>query len=185
MDTHHRDYTHLRNVYKAAFWEWRKYAAQDSKCLYEVLVKARKLYIERFGKDVLRSVSASQFAYKLLSTKYTQVKITVINRKDDNFIRRGYFGGAVDYYKASFVRGIKKLYHYDVTSLYPFAMKQLMPVSIKARVNQLDNLTDFFGFVECEVTCDKSKVKTPVLPYRINNKNIYGYGSWSGVYFSE
>ena len=121
----------------------------------------------------------------MFTNKYCPIKLPNIKRADDNFLRRAYFGGAVDYYKASFVRGIKKLYHYDVVSLYPFAMLKPMPISIIDRIDKLDTLHNFFGFVDFDVLCHPDKVKVPVLPHRLNNKNIYGYGTWTGVYFSE
>ena len=170
---------------KDSYLEWKLYAEQDSKSLYEAIVKAQVIYKERFEVDVTDSVSASQLAFKLFKKSYSPVMLPTILRKDDEFLRRAYFGGAVDYYKASFVRGVKKLFHYDVVSLYPYAMLKTMPISIIERIDKLTTLDNFFGFVECEVSCKADRVKVPVLPHRINNKNVYGHGTWSGVYFSE
>ena len=86
---------------------WKEYAVQDSKSLYEAIVKAQEVYRDRFNVDVVNSVSASQLAYKLFTSKYCPIKLPTILRKDDNFLRKSYFGGAVDYYKASFVRGVE------------------------------------------------------------------------------
>ena len=100
----------------------------------------------------------------------------------DSFIRRGYFGGATDYYKAY----VEKLYYYDINSLYPFVMKNLMPhklIGVWTKFNNF-NLNQFFGFLEVEVTCPKN-IKVPVLPHKYNNTTIYPTGSWVGVYFSE
>ena len=175
----------FEDVNKDSYLEWKAYAEQDSKSLYEAIVKAQIVYKERFEVDVTDSVSASQLAFKLFKKSYSPVMLPTILRKDDEFLRRAYFGGAVDYYKASFVRGVKKLFHYDVVSLYPYAMLKTMPISIIERIDKLNTLDNFFGFIECEVKCDPNSVKTPVLPHRVNNKNIYGYGEWTGVYFSE
>ena len=114
----------------------------------------------------------------MFTSKYCPIKLPNIKRADDDFLRRAYFGGAVDYYKASFVRGINKLFHYDVVSLYPYAMLKSMPISIIERIDKLTTLYNFFGFVECEVSCKADRVKVPVLPHRINNKNVYGDGTW-------
>ena len=170
---------------KDSYLEWKAYAEQDSNSLYEAIVKAQEVYKERFEVDVTDSVSASQLAFKLFKKSYSPVMLPTILRKDDEFLRRAYFGGSVDYYKASFVRCVKKLFHYDVVSLYPFAMLKPMPITIIERIDKLDKLDNLFGFVECEVKCEPNRVKVPVLPYRINNKNVYGYGTWTGVYFSE
>ena len=170
---------------KDSYLEWKLYAEQDSKSLYEAVNKAQEVYRDRLKVDVTNSVSASQLAFKLFTSKYCPIKLPNIKRADDDFLRRAYFGGAVDYYKASFVRGINKLFHYDVVSLYPYAMLKSMPISIIERIDKLTTLYNFFGFVECEVSCKADRVKVPVLPHRINNKNVYGHGTWSGVYFSE
>lgn len=45
---------------------------------------------------------------------------------EDRFVRKSYFGGASDIYKA---RGVR-LRYYDVNSLYPYAMKNPMPLEL-------------------------------------------------------
>ena len=47
-----------------------------------------------------------------------KVNIPKLKGTQDYFIRKGYFGGHTDYYKAH----VKDCYYYGVNSLYPFAM---------------------------------------------------------------
>ena len=68
---------------KDSYLEWKLYAEQDSKSLYEAIVKAQIVYKDRFNVDVVNSVSASQLAYKLFTSKYFPIKLPTILRKDD------------------------------------------------------------------------------------------------------
>jgi len=110
---------------------------------------------------------------------------SILTRSEDSFIREGYFGGATDYYK---MYG-ENLYHYDVNSLYPYAMLNIMPFEIEKYYSNLNNINidNLFGFFEVEITCPDN-IKYPIIPYRdkFNSKGvIYPKGQWKGVYFSE
>ena len=48
----------------------------------------------------------------------------------------------------------------------------------------LDDLNDFFGFLEVEVECPINVTK-PMLPVKYKGKTIYPTGKWNGTYFSE
>ena len=107
----------------------------------------------------------------------------------DSFIRKSYFGGATDYYKAYG----ENLHYYDVNSLYPFAMLKPMPLNlIKVHKNMspllrsggINNFDAFFGFVKCKVTTPLNILK-PILPYKHQGKTIFPTGCWIATYFSE
>ena len=51
-------------------------------------------------------------------------------------MRRGYYGGATDYYH---LQG-ENLYYYDVNSLYPYAMLNPMPLKIIKFHHDLSNV---------------------------------------------
>ena len=109
--------------------------------------------------------------------------IPIFTKEQDSFIRKSYFGGGVHVFK-SFA---KKVYHYDINSLYPFVMLKAMPFELikifipdtKFRLN--DN---FFGFCKVEITIS-SNCKLILLPQRINDKVVYQSGTFVGIYFSE
>lgn len=74
-------------------------------------------------------------------------KISIPNRNEDTFIRRGYYGGHVDVYKPYG----ENLFYYDVNSLYPFIMKSYpMPCGPPVWKNRLagEDLAHLYGFVE-------------------------------------
>jgi hypothetical protein len=68
-------------------------------------------------------VSTSSLAFNVLRSKFLKHDIPILNNSLDAFIRRGYFGGATDYYKKYAVNAK----YYDANSLYPTAMLNDMP----------------------------------------------------------
>ena len=55
---------------------------------------------------------------KIFRQKFLDTDIPIMKGSEDKFVRKAYFGGATDYYKAYGT----DLKYYDVNSLYPFAM---------------------------------------------------------------
>ncbi len=163
--------------------EFKKYSLQDSNCLYDCINKLQDLYIHEYNVDITSILSTSTLSMLIFRTKFLKVKIPVLKRIDDSFIRQGYFGGATDYYKMK----AENIYYYDVNSLYPYAMMQAMPYELIRKVKIFENnfnLNSFFGFLKVEVNSSKD-IKIPLLPCKYQGKTIYPTGSWTGVYFSE
>lgn len=120
---------------------------------------------------------------KIFRNSFLTHNIQVLKGTEDNFIKKGYFGGATDYYKLH----AKNIKYYDINSLYPYAMLKPMPHHIIAKHTDLSNfkLEDFFGFCLAEVTCPKNMLR-PLLPYKSEeDRTIYPVGTWTGIYFSE
>jgi hypothetical protein len=88
-----------------------------------------------------------------------------INKDMDNFCRLAYYGGATDYYYQHIT---KDVFVYDVNSLYPSAMCNLIPTTPNKYIYDMNNinLNNFFGFLEAEIICPQN-IKTPtLLPHR-------------------
>jgi len=159
------------------------YAIQDSNTLFDVLIKAQLYYLDNLSVDITSILSLPSLSFKIFRSKFLNVNIPTLKSSQDTFIRKGYFGGATDYYKAY----IKKGKQYDVNSLYPDSMlKQSMPFKIINVYSNMDNiiLNDFFGFALAKLTCPKT-MERPMLPYKSESKTIFPTGTWMGVYFSE
>jgi hypothetical protein len=162
------------------FKSFTDYSIQDSKALYDSLIKLQTIYLEKYKVNIATIFSTSTLSLKIFRTNFQKEIIPILSRKEDKYIRNSYFGGATDYYKAYG----KSLYYYDVTSLYPFAMCKPLPgklIRFHKTINCLDN---FFGFINCKVTIDKDILK-PMLPFKYNGKTIFPTGDISGIYFSE
>jgi hypothetical protein len=105
-------------------------------------------------------------------------------------IRMSYSGGAVDMYLTKPIRN-RKIYGYDVNSLYPFVMKNNKfpigsPTYFEGDILKLDS--NAFGFFYCKISAPSYK-NYPILQAHIKTqsgiKSIYPTGNWEGMYFSE
>lgn len=152
------------------------------KDLYESLLKAQIYYYKNYNVDITSVVSIGSLAFKIFRTNFLNVNIPLLTLDQDSFIRKSYFGGAVHVFK----NYARKVYYYDVNSLYPFAMLKPMPFKMIKFHNDMKkiNLNNFFGFIKVEVTINKS-VKKVLLPRRLDDKIIYQTGKFIGTYFSE
>ena len=65
-------------------------------------------------------------------------------------------------------------------------MNNLMPVAVKdvVKVTSDFSITDFYGFLEVDVTCPEN-IKIPLLPMKHQGKTIFPRGKWRWSYFSE
>lgn len=156
---------------------------QDSVALLDALLKAQDIYLNKYNVDITTILSTSTLSLKIFRQQFLDQNIEILKNSEDTFIRRGYFGGATDYYKAY----AKNLYYYDVNSLYPSAMLNPMPGKISQRIRNMNNikLDDFFGFAFAEITTPDDLLR-PLLPYRTEEgKTIFPIGTWKGTYFSE
>ncbi len=88
--------------------------------------------------------------------------LPILKSTQDSFIRKGYYGGATDYYK----KYGENLHYYDVNSLYPFAQSGPMPFECLGYRDSIPSLDTFFGFVEAIVIVPDTVVK-PMLPYKV------------------
>lgn len=162
--------------------EFKAYSLQDALALYQALEKAQEIYLRDFSVDIVKSLSSSSLSLKIFRTLFLKTDIPILKGTEDSFIRKGYFGGATDYYKAY----AENLQYDDVNSLYPYAMLKPMPhklIKFHKTMNNI-NLNDFFGFCLAEVETPKNILK-PLLPYKHKGKTIFPTGTWIGVYFSE
>jgi hypothetical protein len=164
------------------------YGMQDSITLLQAMNNAQNTYLNKYNIDIANKWSTSSISMEIFRTLYLNENIPILNKSTDSFIRNSYFGGATDYYQ---MYG-ENMKHYDVNSLYPYAMLNPMPFEVMKYYSnipsELDLLRDdLFGFFEVEVKAP-SHIKYPILPYR-NNKTyngiIFPLGTWKGVYFSE
>ena len=161
-----------------------EYALQDAKALFDALRSAQLFYWDKFSVDIVSVYSTATLSLKVYRTKFQTEPIPILKYNTDSFIRNSYYGGGTDVYKAYG----ENIHHYDVNSLYPFAMLNPMPYSLlnDGKIIDLSNrsLETFFGFAYCRIFCPLDMLR-PVLPFHSNGKTIYPVGTWQGTYFSE
>jgi len=170
---------------KELFEEFLIYCKQDSLALFNALNKAQEIYKEKYFVDITDVLSAPSLSLKIFRINHLDIDIPILKNSIDSFIRKSYFGGATDYYKAYG----ENLYYYDVNSLYPYAMLKPMPLNLIKTHKNMTNFskemfTNFFGFVRCRVTTPDNILK-PILPFKHQGKTIFPTGTWTATYFSE
>lgn len=153
--------------------EFKEYSLQDSICLLNALNEAQQIYLQEYRVDITSILSTSTLSLKIFRKIFLKDNIPILSGWDDKFIRESYFGGATDYYKGYG----KNLYYYDVNSLYPKAMCNLMPFQIIKKHESMNNinLDNFFGFCLAEIETPKD-IMIPLLPYKYQGKTIFPRG---------
>jgi DNA polymerase type B, organellar and viral len=194
------EYNGLLSDYTNKLWSFKdeaiKYCKLDCKCLYDVLTKFNILIFKEFKVNMTKSLTLPALAMRIFKTHFMpKDSIYQILGSVEQDIRNSYTGGAVDVYiphnrLGSFflpVAGLfKKLYYYDVNSLYPAVMaKHLMPIGKPIKfVGDIRKMEpEAFGFFYCKMT-SPDNLNHPILQRRIKTsegiRTIAGLGSWTG-----
>ncbi|XP_074362916.1 DNA polymerase-like [Apium graveolens] len=168
--------------------ELLEYLKQDVLLLGGVMKKAQEIIFNLYNVNINTVLTVSSLAMRIFRIKYydaSSFPIHIPNVNEDNFIKRGYYGGHVDVYKSYG----EKLFYYDVNSLYPYVMqKEPMPAGKPVWNIDLKNkdLGTLYGFIEAYVECPDSLNK-PFLPYRDleTGSLLFPTGHFVGVYYSE
>jgi hypothetical protein len=109
-------------------WDFKKeaiaYCNIDCKALFQILSKFNKLIFNRFHLNIVDYPTLPSVAFSIYrSSYYKNELIHQLSGDIDRDIRTGYTGGSTDMYIPS-LNSNKKIYAYDVNSLYPFVMKE-------------------------------------------------------------
>jgi hypothetical protein len=201
------DFDLIAKKYAGITWSFRdeaiKYCKLDCKCLYDVLNKFNELIFKEFSVNIHKSLTLPALAMKIYKSQYMpKDTIYQLLGNVDKDIRECYTGGAVDSYiphnkidsyDIIDCLGIflKKLFYYDVNSLYPFVMKSLRmpvgkPIEFEGDVRAIES--PVHGFFYCKIT-SPDYLEHPILQRRIKTKDgirtVAGLGSWTGWIYSE
>lgn len=163
------------------------YNKLDCLVLYQVLEKFASLIFKTFSLNITDSPTISSLAFAIYRAKFlgNQFNIPISNKKIFDRISQSYRGGHVDMFKPS----AKKLYCYDINSLYPYVMKEnFYPLGIpkwfRKATGLYKDLNNIFGFVKVNIYCPDT-VKMPIIMTKVNDKVIAATGRWTGWYFTE
>lgn len=191
-------YKEMKVQFKNKMWNFKdeaiKYCKLDCICLYEILSKINSNYFEKHQINIHSALTAPALSMRLYKTHYMpENTIGQISGAVEEAIRESYSGGAVDVYlphnkigSYSMSRYTRKLYSYDVNSLYPTVMaQQLMPVG-----NPIEFVGDIrkvepkaFGFFFCTITSPEF-LQHPILQRRVKTsegtRTIAALGTWQG-----
>jgi hypothetical protein len=140
----------------------------DCIALHQVISKFNKEFFNKYSINISNypTLPSLAFANFRSSEKISSFDIPIINDKEIySFIKESYTGGRTDV----FIPSGKKLYVYDINSLFPFVMRKCdMPVGNPIYFEgdiTLEN-PDAFGFFECEVEAPEN-MDIPLLQTRV------------------
>ena len=184
------DYSKVNNLTNAQLNDRKlrneilNYASLDCKILYEILIKFNELIFDLFHLNINNYPTLPSIALGLFRSRYL-LKNNVLNITGQSFIdlKESYTGGSVD----MIVPHGYNLFHYDLNSLYPYAMMiNKMPTgNMKSFDGDILKISPVaFGFFEAIVTTPKD-LHIPILQIHSKNKSISPLGKFKGWFFSE
>jgi len=163
------------NLHRLKKEELVKYNEYDCRGLYEVLKKFESMF-EDIGVP-LKPTTASQAM--AVFRKTMKFPIPTLKPEIEDFVKKSYYGGRTEVFK---MRCFDKFYYYDVRSLYPYCMKKYpMPVGTPRKVHSFHE--NEIGFYKVEVKIPD--VYLPPLPYVANQRLLFPFGKFSGIYTSK
>ena len=178
-----------KSEYKSIFktnWSLKdetiKYLEQDLLSLYEIMDTFNRYVFIEYNIQMTENLTISRLALNIFLKLYLgNTELPVINNKSVySSIKQAYHGGIVEVYKPYG----KKLFYYDVNSLYPFVANNPMP---GAKCDYIESekplkLDDLFGFYYAKIKTTNDYLG--LLP--VHNKGLLmPNGEWFDWYFSE
>ncbi len=156
----------------------KEYLKFDVIGLYEVIIKFNEILKQRNITSKLTISSCAMCDYK---TNYPQL-FSLINNIDNKELRSGYYGGRVEIFKSYFSskeNNDRKLFCYDINSLYPYVMHDFkFPVG-KYFISIIPQTTEYISKIE--YFCPKD-LNIPLLPIHHNGKLKFCTGFGTGIY---
>lgn len=166
------------------------YCIRDCEALHNIIKKFNQLIYKNWNTVIWNLPSISSVAFNIYRTKFIpEDLIPQISGSIFDFMRKAFFGGATEMYKPYhlYQDENKFIYSYDVNSLYPNMMKDvLLPCGdiIYFEGNILEQRPGKLAICYCEIKAPLD-LDQPFLPVHINNKSVTGVGEFEGVYYSR
>lgn len=192
------EYNLIVKKFNNRLWDFKqeaiKYCRIDCIALHQVITKFNELIFEHFSVNVHNVLTLPALAMRIFKALFMpENTIYQLTGEVEKAIRLSYSGGAVDVYKPhnkigsfSISNVFRKLFYYDVNSLYPYVMAlKSMPVG-KPMVFTGDIrrvIPEAFGFFYCEITTP-IKLDHPIIQRRVKTsegwRTVAGLGTWKG-----
>jgi hypothetical protein len=163
------EYDNYKKEFINKIWDFKeeaiKYCTIDCISLFQILTKFNKLIYKNFKLNFTNHPTLPSLAFNLFKNKYLKKNsIHMLSGEIADNIRKGYTGGAVDMYLTKPILG-KKIYAYDINSLYPFVMKENKfpignPIYFEGDILKIN--PQAFGFFYCKILTP-SFINHPIL----------------------
>jgi len=136
-----------------------------------------KILKEFENREGFLSLTIASHAMKQFEKKFFKGDFWNVNDKFDNYFRTYYYrGGRVEVYKGFG----KNLYYYDINSLYPYVMREKMPVGNPERTKKYQD--GKIGFYKIKLEQDYEKYIS-ILVVKEKNGNYYVKGRKDEIYY--
>jgi hypothetical protein len=180
------------NNYKEFKEEVINYCIDDCKSLYQILFKFNQLIYDNFNITIKNYPTIPSLSFAIYRSNFldNKKKIPLIHGEMYKFIKQSYTGGSVDVYKPTLINDNnqnqnknKKIFRYDVNSLYPFAMKNFAmpcgePIYFEGDIllnndlsNDYKNNGKPYGIFEVDIIAPNIKIPLLQTKIKINNGN--------------
>ena len=170
------DYKNIDKIFKTSPDIVINHLKKDLSALYLACNKFMEFIKIDFFPVTISSLSMYIFRKRFLKESFLKIEDKMI----DDFMTRGYSGGRVEVFKA----GVhKKIWCYDINSLYPFIM-QSKPVPLGSPIWTSNFITDKLGFYEVEFE-QYDKTIPPVLWQKTPERGLEFVYQGQGVFYSE
>jgi hypothetical protein len=187
-------WSELKIPFLKRMWSFKdesiKYCTQDCVALHQVLTKFNELVYGKFQVNIHSVLTLPALAMRIYKTHYmSENSIFQLSGLVEQAIRQSYIGGHVDVYiphniiGGFFSKTFRKLYYYDVNSLYPavmgnFPMPVGLPTYFEGNIRAIDS--NAFGVFYCKITSPEF-INHPLLLRRIKTSNGIRIYSWIGI----
>lgn len=155
------------------------YLERDLISLHQILMVMSDDIFNKYCLDITKFVTLSSLSFNIFRSNFMSdsVRLPKLRGGINKAIREAFYGGCVDVY----IPFIKKVFYYDVNSLYPFAMLRDMPIGQPIH-SSIKDLNKIFGFVKATVTSPGLRI--PILPCKVTLKTgdkflIFPNGTWT------
>ena len=189
------EYVNYIKVFKNKNWNLKeetiKYCNNDCIILYLIIGKFNRLIFDKFNLNVHRFPTLSSLALGIYRCNYLKdFQIPIISGKLFLDLKKSYSGGSTD-------MGLRppkgeNIYAYDVNSLYPTVMKNMvMPVGnikyFEGDIWKVDPKA--FGFFNVEIIAPiEAPIKHPIIQTKVDTGNgmrtVSSLGTWKDMLFS-
>lgn len=166
--------------------ELETYNKRDCKISCDFLYFLQDVF-NRSGGNIKITIASTSFDIwrrNFLKTTLVKEEFVTGNNTVKNYLFKAYYGGRTE----AFGRGnFKKLFYYDINSLYPSVMANNsfpLPNSvklIKGDRKHINYIKKYEGVSTVKVKCP-DYLNKPFLPIRINGKLIFPTGVFTGTY---
>jgi len=187
------EYQEEVKIFQNKKWNFKteaiEYCLKDSNLLFKIINRFNEFIFDKYGFNINKYPTIPSLAFAIFKGKYLKEgEIPVITGKIKKCIQQSYTGGSTDMFIPSILED-KKIYAYDVNSLYPFVMKEndfpIGDCSFKDFNHLiLEETTDIFGFFYAEIVTNND-LMYPILQIHHNNRTVSPLGSFKGWFFSE